>query len=433
MNTNTSSDIIIVGAGAAGLMAAKELAPHFRVTVLEARGEPGGRIRTTCRAGKKHIEQGAEFVHGRLPVTMELIRQAGLSYSPVQGNFYQVKDGNWTLSEGMIEGWDELMEKMKAEKNDMTMLAFLQKHYSDEKHFSLRKHISRFAEGFDLADISRVSLKSLLDEWMNETDETDENFRIDSGYMSLVRFLESECIRLGCNIIYDSPVKLIEWTKGSVKAYKDPATFHEATSVLITIPLGLLQSREAIDAIRFDPAIDHYLDATQQMGYGSVIKFVLDFTKPFWQEKYPDVGFVVSEEQVPTWWVQQKDDTLLTGWLGGPPADEWINAGKEQLLSIAVHSLSNIFQLSYAEIQDMLVESHVFNWPHDEWADGGYSYTTPESASVLKLFNDPPADTIFFGGEGFYEGKSPGTVEAALSNGLAMAKKLIAAFRSAGA
>lgn len=402
-------------------MAAKQLAPYYTVTVLEARAVPGGRIRTTYREGKKHIEQGAEFVHGRLPVTLDLIKQAGLTYSPAQGNFYQVKDGNWELSEGMIEGWDELMEKMQQEKEDMTMLAFLQKHYSDEMHFSLRKHIARFAEGFDLADISRVSLKSLLEEWMNET---DNNFRIDSGYMPLIHFLEKECIRLGCKIIYNTPVRLIEWKEGSAKAYKDPDTFYEAEKILITIPLGLLQSREAVDAIRFAPAIDPYLDAAQEMGYGSVIKFVLDFNQPFWQHKQPDAGFIISEERVPTWWLQQPGDTLLTGWLGGSPADELINAGNDQLLSIAIHSLSKIFQLSYAEIQGMLVESHVFNWAHDEWADGGYSYTTPASAAALKLFNTPPGNTVFFGGEAFYEGKSPGTVEAALSNGMIVAEKI---------
>jgi len=422
VNANRSSEIIIIGAGAAGLMAAKELAPHFRVTLLEARAEPGGRIRTTYRSGKKHIEQGAEFVHGRLPVTMDLIRQAGLTCLPAVGNFYQVKDGRWTKSEAMIEGWDELMEKMQQEKEDMTMLAFLRKHYSDEKHFLLRKYISRFAEGFDLADISRVSMKSLQEEWMNES---DENFRIEGGYMPLIRFVESECARLGCNIIYNTPARLIEWKEGFVRVYKDRDTVYEAEKVLITIPLGLLQSREAAGAIRFDPAIGHYLDATQEMGYGSVIKFVLDFSTAFWQKKQPDAGFIISEEQVPTWWVQQKDDTLLTGWLGGPPADELINAGKDQLMSVAIHSLSTIFQLSYAEIQEMLIGSNVFNWSHDEWADGGYSYTTPASARVLKLFNTPPGNTIFFGGEGFYEGKSPGTVEAALSNGITVARKII--------
>lgn len=404
-------------------MAAKELSAHYKVTVLEARSEPGGRIRTTYLPGNtKHIEQGAEFVHGRLPVTMQLLREAGLSVSPVQGEIYHVKDGNWQRSSEMIEGWDDLIKKMEAEPDDMTMLAFLQKHYSDEKHFALRKHITRYAEGFDLADISRVSLKALLYEWTNEP---DENFRVDKGYMSLIRFMEEECKKAGCTILYNTPVKLIEWSKGHVKAFTDPDNAYEASKVLITIPLGLLQSREAIDAIRFGPAIDDYLDATQEMGYGSIIKFVLQFSHRFWDTKERHAGFIISEETVPTWWTQQADDLTLTGWLGGTPADEWINAGKDQLLSIAIHSLSNIFQLSFADIRSVLVSSHIFNWAHDEWADGGYSYLTPATPAVQQLFDEPPGDTIFFAGEAFYQGPSPGTVEAALVSGQTAANKLL--------
>lgn len=423
MKTTSSADIVIVGAGAAGLMAAMELSVHYRVLVLEARSVPGGRIRTVYQPDASgHIEQGAEFVHGRLPLTLSLLRQAGLTCSPVEGEIYHVKDGNWKHSEEMIEGWDLLMDNMRTEDPSATILSFLQKHYADPKYADLRSHITRFAEGFDLADISRVSVRSLLEEWEHEM---DDNFRVDQGYGSLISFMEAEAKKQGCQFLYDTPVKLIEWSDGHVKAYKDPDTVFEAGRLLVTIPLGLLQSREAVDAIRFVPSIDPYLDAAQKMGYGSVIKFVLRFSRAFWRDHHSSAGFMISEETIPTWWTQDKDQTLLTGWLGGPPADEWINASKEQLMSIALHSLSGIFQLSYAEILSMLTESHVFNWAHDEWADGGYSYTTPDTADALKLFKQPPGGVIFFAGEAFYEGASPGTVEAALVSGRDVAGKMM--------
>lgn len=404
-----------MGAGAAGLMAACELSRKYNVMILEARPVPGGRIRTFYSpATPAHIEEGAEFVHGNLPLTMALLQRAGLASSPVEGGIFHVKDGEWKPSEEMIEGWDELMDRMRGEDPSSTMLSFLQKHYASPQHAALRSHITRFAEGFDLADISRVSIKSLLDEWQHEM---DDNFRIDKGYMSLVRFLEQECMKAGCTILYDTPVKLIEWEPSCVKAYRDPDTVFEAKKILVTVPLGLLQSHEAVDAIRFIPAIDNYLDAAQRMGFGSVIKFVFRFDRPFWRDHHSSAGFIISEETVPTWWTQNGNDTVLTGWLGGPPADEWINASAEQLLSIALHSLSGIFQLTYAEIQAMLIESHVYNWAHDEWAGGGYCYTTPDSAEALNLFKSPPGDVVFFAGEAFYQGDSPGTVEAALVSG----------------
>jgi monoamine oxidase len=419
----TIPHIIIVGAGAAGLMAARELSSRYKVTILEARDQSGGRIRTIYHPDSTtHLEAGAEFVHGKLPVTLQLLKEARLSYSPANGNMFSINGGKWEQSEEMIEGWDELLNKMEEEKEDLTMLDFLNKYYSAEEHHLLRRHISRYAQGFDLADISRVSLKALLEEWTNES---GDNFRVDQGYRALVNFMEAECLQQGCAIHFNTPVKLIEWQEGSVNAYKDQHTVFHADKILVTIPLGLLQSRQASDAIKFVPAIDTYLDASQEMGYGSVIKFVLEFNTPFWHQHKKDIGFMISDETVPTWWTQRHDDTTLTGWLGGPPADELSNATKEQLLATALNSLASIFGMSYAEIQSQLTASHVFNWARDEWADGGYSYATPATVTIRQLFNKAPGDTIYFAGEAFYEGTAPGTVEAALVSGKNVAEKIL--------
>ncbi|HEX2845545.1 MAG TPA: NAD(P)/FAD-dependent oxidoreductase [Chitinophagaceae bacterium] len=425
MKEKSAQHIIIVGAGAAGLMAARELSPYCKITILEARDQPGGRIRTIYKNGSAmHLEGGAEFIHGELPLTFQLLKEAGLSCSHAKGNIFNVKDGKWEESDEIIEGWEELLDKMKKEKEDISMLSFLNKYYASEKDHTLRHHIGRFAEGFDLADINRVSLKALLEEWTNET---TNNFRIDKGYMSLIRFLENECIRNGCSIYTNTAIKLIEWKEGSVRAYKDPQTVFDADKIIITIPLGLLQSRQANDAISFVPSLDAYLDATQQMGYGSVIKFILEFSEPFWNRYNRDIGFIISDEKVPTWWPQAGNETAFTGWLGGPPADELSNTSKEELLQMALHSLANIFKMKGETVQSLLNASHVFNWARDEWAGGGYSYVTPSSAQVRQLFNTAPGNAVYFAGEAFYEGPSPGTVEAALISGKNIAGRILKA------
>ena len=403
-------------------MAARELSPHYKVTILEARAQPGGRIRTIYTEQGKHLEAGAEFVHGRLPLTLQLLKEAGLEYHPVQGGIFHIKNGKWQQSEEMIEGWDELLEKMKQEKEDSTMLEFLNRHYSSERHHALRRHIARYAEGFDLADISRVSLKALLNEWTNEA---NENFRVDKGYLAMIDFLAAECRKNDCTIHTGTPVKLVEWENGTVNAYKDKETIFSADKIIITIPLGSLQSRQAADAITFVPAIDEHLNATQAMGYGSVIKFVLEFSRSFWEDQRKDIGFIISEEQVPTWWTQGEQATTLTGWLGGPPADELANASKEELLGAALNSLAAIFNKDLAEIRSVLSASYVFNWARDEWAEGGYSYATPSSSRVRQLFDQPPGGIIYFAGEAFYDGPSPGTVEAALTSGRNIAAKIL--------
>src|SRR5882757_3168183 len=90
-----SEHIVIVGAGAAGLMATRELArAGKRVTILEARDRCGGRIHPLPSAEFGYpAEGGAEFVHGEAPVTHGLLREAGLSLLPIDGTQRTVEDG----------------------------------------------------------------------------------------------------------------------------------------------------------------------------------------------------------------------------------------------------------------------------------------------------------------------------------------------------
>ncbi|MFL6810603.1 MAG: FAD-dependent oxidoreductase, partial [Bradyrhizobium canariense] len=83
----TSEHIVIVGAGAAGLLAARELARAGKtVTILEARERCGGRIHPLPASEFGYpADGGAEFVHGEAPVTRALLREAGLSLQEIEG------------------------------------------------------------------------------------------------------------------------------------------------------------------------------------------------------------------------------------------------------------------------------------------------------------------------------------------------------------
>src|SRR6516225_6344859 len=95
MAKRKSDHIIVVGAGAAGLMAVRELGRSGkRVTILEARNRCGGRIHPLPAAEFGYpAEGGAEFVHGEAPMTHSLLREAGLSLLPVQGTRWTVENG----------------------------------------------------------------------------------------------------------------------------------------------------------------------------------------------------------------------------------------------------------------------------------------------------------------------------------------------------
>ncbi|MGC4035755.1 MAG: FAD-dependent oxidoreductase [Chitinophagaceae bacterium] len=87
-------NIIIVGAGASGLIAARELsAKGYSCCVLEAASFPGGRIHTTKEEFSLPTELGAEFIHGELPLTLSLLNESGITYLSLEGEFKTIRNG----------------------------------------------------------------------------------------------------------------------------------------------------------------------------------------------------------------------------------------------------------------------------------------------------------------------------------------------------
>ena len=403
-------NIIIVGGGVSGLMVARELSKKpYHVTILEATDRMGGRIHTIRNSSfTQPVEKGVEFIHGNLPLTMQLLEEAKIEYKPVKGNMVRVSNGNWKTQEDFTLGWDELIKKMNSVRKDMTVDEFLKTNFSDDKYSDLRTSVLRFANGFDLADTSRASILALREEWMGE----DEQYRIPGGFDLLINFLEKECLRSGCIINRSSPVTEIKWEKNNVRIITSNPTIYNAAKVIITASLGSLQSERSII---FKPVIDDYFQAVKKIGYGTVVKVMLEFKEAFWEKKKKNIGFLFTSEIIPTWWTQSPSSyPLLTGWAGGSQAWALENRGDYTIMDLALRSLSNVFQEKIEALKQMLQASAVANWKNDVYSNGAYSYSLVESVQAKKLLNTPLAGTIFFAGEAVYEGPSQGTVEAAL-------------------
>jgi monoamine oxidase len=415
--------ILIIGAGASGLMAARKLtSAGHSVTVLEASDRLGGRIHTMQPPGfTQPIEAGAEFMHGKLPLTMQLLKEAGLPYEPVKGKMIRVKNGQWSTQEDFTLGWDKLMHRMGQLQTDMTLADFLQQYFSDEKYGALRNSVQRFAEGFDVADIHQVSVLGLRNEWMHEQ---DEQYRIPGGYGQLIEYLHHASTANGCHIHTSCLVKLLRWSPGRVEAITSHGRVFTGQKAIITLPLGVLQAPpDHSTAVTFEPAIDAQLRAIEQIGYGAVVKVILQFAEPFWLEYEKDTGFLLSEETIPTWWTQSPDSsTLLTGWLGGPSTARFNDTPEETILQQAVQSLASIYSLTADKIKALITASHVARWQTNPYCLGAYNYSKLFTTDARRLLNAPVQDTVYFAGEALYDGESNGTVEAALVSGLEVSK-----------
>ncbi len=417
-------------------MAAYTLAKAGKmVTVLEARDRTGGRMNTIYHSHFfERAELGAEFVHGNVPITLGLLAEAGLSYHHAGGEMWRYDGGQFQKDSGMIGGWDELMQKLEEQQEDITLNQFLDTHFSDEGYSDLKDQVRRYASGYDTSDPDRVSVLSLRKEWQAEDD--DAQYRIDEGYCALVRYLTNSIKAAGGEIYLNAALQRLQWEKGNVKAHTTDGSVYEAKQLLFAIPLGVWQAPEhAQGKFQIEPPITEQTAALNKLGFGSVIKVLLQFKEAFWvhqptgdagQKSMHDMGFLFTEEAIPTWWTQAPTPSeLLTGWLGGPTAEKWKDCTEEEILMQALTSLGNVFSRDAEELKNYLIAWHVANWSAEPYTYGSYAYDTVDTADSLQLLNTPVEETLYFAGEFMYQGPAMGTVEAALTSGKLAAERLI--------
>ena len=417
-------DVIIIGAGATGLLAMRDLAKAgCHVCMLEATETAGGRISTIKGDFENYVEAGAEFIHGKLPLTFQLLKEAGLSYETVEGKMIGVRQGQWQ-SEEHYDHWDEFMQQLRKLKTDITILQFLEENFSNPEYIHLRQAVQRFSEGFDLADISKASILSIKKEW-EDIDKTQ--YRIKGGYTQLIDHLVNSCRQLNAEFYFNTCVNKIDHEEGNVTVHTSDNKKFEANKLIITVSAGVLQS----GTIQFKPALTDHAVAIQGLGFGTVIKFLLEFKTNFWEEFDDEAGFLLTDEEIPTWWTQlPAESNLLTGWLGGPNATKKIFEPDSSLLQTALLSLSSIFRIPPAMLQEELTNYKIINWLNQPHIKGGYSYNTLHSEKAKEILSSPLNHTIYFAGEAISKNESQGTVESALQSGHDTAKILIGHYQS---
>jgi monoamine oxidase len=418
---------IIIGAGAAGLQTARRLsAAGYAVIILEASPIAGGRI-LTLSPGESGgfsvpVEGGAEFIHGQLPISLQLARESGVPLQPVSGEMVRMRQGKQPNKDrAMSKDWGKLMRRMGMLDADRPLADFLSETFPGDRYRDLRDSVGRMAEGYDLADLHRVSTRSLYREWAEEADE--EEYRPEGGYGRLIGYLTDICRNQGCRFHFSTRITAVRWQCGSVEVTASDGQVFVGRRLITTVSLGVLKT----GVIRWSPELPLQQQAIGRLGFGSVMKVLMEFREPFWGDRKKSGAslFILSDEQAPTWWTQTGDDCpLLTGWIAGGPMQVFRGLNSDERIDTCLRSLANLFSRDIVGLRKELAASMFLDWETAPFIRGGYSFETVGGAADRATLCGPIGETLYFAGEAVYEGAAPGTVEAAFSSGNTVAEKI---------
>ncbi len=158
MAIKSEIDVVVIGAGIAGLATARGLAETgISVELLEAAERVGGRVRTIRIPGSDlPIELGAEFVHGRPQELIALIEEAGLTLFERDGEFYSYENGRVKSSDWEDTAFD-VLDKLP-EGGDQTFAQFRAEQNLSEK---VSTRVTNYVEGFNAADANIIGTAGL--------------------------------------------------------------------------------------------------------------------------------------------------------------------------------------------------------------------------------------------------------------------------------
>lgn len=437
------SDVLILGAGAAGLSAAIELSrAGLRVEIIEARDRIGGRMFTRHDPALNHaIELGAEFVHGLAPEIWLPVQQHELKVTEVDGDMWCSVDGKLQPCNFFAKA-DKILSAMDDEfadnnKADESFLDFLRRRFPGSDYEEAKTWATGYVSGFNAADPGLVSVRWLADgRRADEKIEGERAFHITGGYQTLVdiflRELEDRKVRIRLNTI----VTGVKWNSAPIEIYANgpqPETRFSASQVLVTLPLGVLQTK---GYVRFEPELPVTKQAAlEKLAMGKVVRVTLCFRERFWQDLHgtdgarslADLSFLFSRDNFfPTWWTQMPEPLpIITGWAPAKSAEALAGMSREAVIEQAVESLSSLLLVEKSTVQTQLTAAYFHDWDSDPFSQGAYSYVKAGGESCPRTLGSPLANILFFAGEATDTSGHNGTVHGAIASGQRAAREIL--------
>jgi monoamine oxidase len=378
-------DVVVVGAGAAGVAAARHLAVQgLAVRVLEARQRIGGRAWTAMLGGHP-ADLGCAWLHSgdRNPWT-GIAEDLGLDIERT------LPDWGWRFMRERQLGAGEARAREAAFARFWAALdgreagpdrPFAELLPADDPWLPAYEGVTTWISGAGPEALSVVDLARYED--------TGVNWRVASGYGRLVeRYAEGLDVSLG------TPVRSIDWSRSLVRVGTDQGELR-CRAVVLTVPPSLLLE----GAIRFTPALlPTKLQAAADLPMGNALKLYLGLDGSVPWDVGPDRLLVGSPRASRTaiYHLEPLGRPLIEAFWGGKTALELEAAGEAAMAEAALAELEGLFGAGVRRHLRPLLAS---NWAADPFSRGSYSYARPGGAEARAVLAEPVAERLYFAGE----------------------------------
>lgn len=374
--------VVVVGAGAAGIAAARLLQNAGRpMRVLEARDRPGGRA-WTIQADGLSLDMGCGWLHSAdCNPLVGLAEQAGfdLDRSPSP---WSRRPLNTDLSPAdrrafrrASTAFYKRLEDAALAGPDRPAADFLPR---QPRWRAMLSAISTYYNGVEPERVSIVDFHRYVD--------TEVNWRVRQGYGRLVAALGADLpVTFGCavsRIALTAQGVRVETMRGAI----------EASQAIVTVPTGVL----AAGAIAFDPALDDKLHAAHNLPLGLADKVFLKLARA---EDLPAGRYLwgsTTTARTGSYHVRPFGEAYVEGYFGGAFARELEHEGAEAMTACAIEQLASAFG---SDMRSRLTPIAASAWDREPWSRGAYSHALPGHAEARAVLARPVAGRIHFAGE----------------------------------
>lgn len=413
--TKVPKHIGIIGAGAAGLMAARELkkAGH-EVIIYEARDRLGGRIHTHHEMASYPIELGAEYIHGDKAFTWTMLDeetkhnmrptfmddQAFAVFKDDQMIYYPQSD--------LLDGWQQLerLESLRFKPpKDKPLMSVLTP--------PVERWVNHMIASDYGADLDQLGLKGYIE--ASYEGEGEGDYRFDKGYDQLIQQLSQ-----GLSVHLNHMVTRVDYSPKGVKlTFENQEPVH-VDALVVTLPLGVLKANDVV----FNPALPApFQEAIKRIGSASVNKIILQFKEAFWPES---LEWFVTDKDTQLWWrpgyKRNPEVPILTALVGGKHGESFSNMTEEDVIHEALQDLKDMFP--DRPVNTYFDKGFFINWGADPFSKMGYSYNAVGSAAQRQNLTPVISGKIVFAGEAT-NALYPATVHGALLSAKRAAKRLL--------